>query len=76
MLIATIVSIILGVLIGIVSAIRQYSLFDYSMSFLMFLFWSLPIFWAAVIAKEYLAIRYNTGWRTPISQVQRFSLLG
>ncbi|WP_300343738.1 ABC transporter permease [Nesterenkonia sp.] len=64
-LIATVMAIVLGVLTGIVSAIRQYSSFDYAMSFLMFLFWSLPPFWAAVIAKEYLAIRYNDWMADP-----------
>ena len=64
-LIATLLAIVLGVLTGIVSAMRQYSIFDYSMSFVMFLFWSLPIFWAAVIAKEYLAIRYNNWMADP-----------
>lgn len=64
-LIATLLAIVLGVLTGIVSAMRQYSVFDYSMSFVMFLFWSLPLFWAAVIAKEYLAIRYNNWMADP-----------
>ncbi|WP_150460709.1 ABC transporter permease [Nesterenkonia ebinurensis] len=64
-LIATLLSIVLGILTGIVSAMRQYSIFDYSMSFVMFLFWSLPLFWAAVIAKEYLAIRYNNWMADP-----------
>ncbi|NDK31311.1 ABC transporter permease [Nesterenkonia haasae] len=64
-LIATLLAIVLGVLTGIISALRQYSVFDYSMSFVMFLFWSLPLFWAAVIAKEYLAIRYNDWMADP-----------
>lgn len=57
--IATIASIVLGILIGILTAIRQYSLFDYSVSFIVFLFFSLPTFWAAVLAKDYLAIYFN-----------------
>lgn len=64
-LIATVASIVLGILIGIVSAVRQYSLFDYSVSFTVFLFFSLPIFWAAVLAKEWLAIRYNNWMADP-----------
>ncbi|GAA4828873.1 ABC transporter permease subunit [Garicola koreensis] len=64
-LIATLLAIIIGVLTGIVSAMRQYSFFDFAMSFLMFLFWSLPIFWAAVIAKEYLAIEFNDWMADP-----------
>ncbi|MGQ7786514.1 ABC transporter permease subunit [Nesterenkonia sp. K-15-9-6] len=64
-LIATIAAMILGILIGIISAIRQYSLFDYLTSFLVFLFFSLPVFWAAVLGKEWLAIRYNNWMADP-----------
>lgn len=35
---ATIVAIVLGVAVGITSALRQYSRFDYSMTFVVFLF--------------------------------------
>ncbi|MCZ3385487.1 MAG: ABC transporter permease [Actinomycetia bacterium] len=56
---ATVLSIILGVAIGIISAIRQYSAFDYTITFAAFLFFSLPIFWVAVLLKEFGAIRIN-----------------
>ena len=42
---ATIVAIILGIALGVTSALRQYSRFDYSMTFVAFLLYSLPIFW-------------------------------
>jgi peptide/nickel transport system permease protein len=57
--VATIVAIILGLAIGIITALRQYSGFDYSMTFVSFLLFSLPIFWVAVLLKEYLAIQFN-----------------
>ncbi len=57
---ATIIAIILGITIGIVTALRQYSRFDYAMTFIAFLLYSLPIFWVAVLLKEYLAIQFNT----------------
>jgi peptide/nickel transport system permease protein len=57
---ATIIAIILGITIGIVTALRQYSRFDYAMTFVSFLLYSLPIFWVAVLLKEYLAIQFNT----------------
>ena len=57
---ATIIAILLGITIGIVTALRQYSRFDYAMTFVSFLFFSLPIFWVAVLLKEYLAIQFNT----------------
>ena len=56
---ATIVAIILGVAVGITSALRQYSRFDYSMTFVVFLLYSLPIFWVAVLLKQFLAIEFN-----------------
>ena len=58
-LIATLLSIVIGVALGIISALRQYSRFDYSMTFFAFLLFSLPIFWVAVLLKRYLAITFN-----------------
>lgn len=58
-LMATIIAIILGITIGITTALRQYSRFDYSMTFVAFLLFSLPIFWVAVLLKQYLAIEFN-----------------
>ena len=57
---ATIFAIIVGITLGIVTALRQYSRFDYSMTFFAFLLFSLPIFWVAVLLKQYLAIQFNT----------------
>ncbi len=56
---ATVIAIVLGVSVGIVSALRQYSRFDYAMTFISFLMFSLPIFWVAVLLKQYLAISFN-----------------
>ena len=56
---ATIVAIILGIALGITSALRQYSRFDYGMTFFAFLLYSLPIFWVAVLLKQFLAIDFN-----------------
>ena len=57
--VATIVAIVLGIALGITSALRQYTRFDYSMTFFAFLLFSLPIFWVAVLLKQYLAIDFN-----------------
>jgi peptide/nickel transport system permease protein len=62
---ATFLAIIFGVIIGIVSALRQYTGFDYSVTFLAFLFFSLPIFWVAVLLKEFGAIRLNDWLAAP-----------
>jgi peptide/nickel transport system permease protein len=63
--IATIVSIILGISLGIVTALRQYSRLDYSVTFYAFLAFSLPIFWFAVLLKQYLAIGFNNFLSNP-----------
>ncbi len=57
--VATLLAIVLGVLVGVVSALRQYTGFDYSITFLSFLLYSLPVFWVAVLAKVFLAINFN-----------------
>ena len=56
---ATILAIVLGISVGMITAIRQYSRFDYVMTFISFLLFSLPIFWVAVLLKEFMAIRFN-----------------
>lgn len=57
---ATFLAILLGVTVGIISALRQYSGFDYNITFLSFLLYSLPIFWVAVLLKQYMAIEFNS----------------
>ena len=56
---ATFLAIVLGVTMGLLSAIRQYSGFDYAVTFVAFIFFSLPVFWAAVLLKQYGAIGFN-----------------
>ena len=56
---ATFLAIILGVSVGMLTAIRQYSRFDYVITFISFLLFSLPIFWVAVLLKEFMAIQFN-----------------
>jgi peptide/nickel transport system permease protein len=71
---ATVIAIILGITIGVVTALRQYSRFDYAMTFFAFLLFSLPIFWFAVLLKQYLAIGFNNFLSEP--QVSPPWLLG
>ena len=56
---ATFLAIVLGISVGMITAIRQYSRFDYSMTFVSFLLFSLPVFWVAVLLKEFMAIQFN-----------------
>jgi peptide/nickel transport system permease protein len=63
--IAALVAIVLGLIVGITTALRQYSAYDYGVTFLSFLFFSLPIFWVAVLLKQYLAIGFNDYLKDP-----------
>ncbi|GAA1958825.1 ABC transporter permease subunit [Microbacterium deminutum] len=55
----------LGILIGITSALRQYSGYDYSVTFLAFLCFSLPSFFIAVVLKAYVGIAFNDFLQNP-----------
>ena len=62
---AVVLSVLLGLAVGILSAVRQYSLFDYGATFAAFLCFSLPVFWLAVLLKEFGAIKFNNYLTTP-----------
>ena len=63
--VATITAIVLGVTVGMITALRQYSGLDYTVTFISFLFFSLPVFWVAVLMKQFLAIKFNTWLKDP-----------
>lgn len=63
---AAVVAIILGISVGIVTALRQYSGLDYTITFASFLFFSLPVFWIAVMLKQYAAIGLNDWLAEPV----------
>lgn len=44
-----VISVLIGVAMGIYSAIRQYSVFDYSATTLSFIGFAMPVFWIALI---------------------------
>jgi ABC-type dipeptide/oligopeptide/nickel transport system permease component len=48
-LLAQLVALVLGVIVGIYSAIRQYSIFDYSFTTVSFLGYAMPTFWLALM---------------------------
>ena len=64
-ILATVLSILIGIVFGIITAVRQYSALDYSSTFAAFLFFSLPVFWVAVLLKEFGAIKYNDYLQSP-----------
>ncbi|MBA0125391.1 ABC transporter permease [Haloechinothrix sp. YIM 98757] len=62
---ATVLSIVIGITIGVISALRQYSGLDLSVTFAAFLFYSLPLFWVATLLKQFVAIDLNNWLADP-----------
>lgn len=67
-------AIILGIAVGIFSAIRQYSIFDYVFTSLSFLGYAMPVFWFALLLqvlfvdiylKWHVRIFYTSGLNSP-----------
>jgi peptide/nickel transport system permease protein len=67
-------AIILGIAVGIFSAIRQYSFFDYAFTSLSFLGYAMPVFWFALLLqilfvdiylKWHVRIFYTSGLNNP-----------
>ncbi len=63
---ATIIALLLGVTVGVMSALRQYTGFDYAITFVAFLLYSLPIFWVTVLLKQFVAIGLNDFINNPV----------
>ena len=48
-ILAEVIALVLGVVVGIFSAVRQYSVFDYTFTSLSFLGFAMPVFWLALL---------------------------
>ncbi|MBD2762556.1 ABC transporter permease subunit [Kocuria sp. cx-455] len=72
----TILAIVIGITLGIVSALRQYSGLDYGVTFFTFLCFSLPSFWLAVLLKEIVAISFNDFLQDPVMSVGTILAIG
>jgi peptide/nickel transport system permease protein len=48
-ILAEAIALVLGIAVGIYSAVRQYSLFDYAFTTLSFLGFAMPVFWLALL---------------------------
>jgi peptide/nickel transport system permease protein len=55
---AEVLAIVLGVTVGVLAAVKQYSIFDYLATSSAFLMFSMPVFCVAVILKSY-GIQFN-----------------
>lgn len=75
-ILATLASVLLGLVVGIITAVRQYSAIDYSSTFAAFLFFSLPVFWLAVMLKEFGAIKFNNYLEQPGFSVAGIIVIG
>ncbi|NJN84224.1 MAG: ABC transporter permease [Caldilineaceae bacterium] len=69
MLVAFTVTLIIALPIGILSALKQYSLFDHLATFLAFVGQSIPIFWFGLI----LIIVFNVWLNNPVSPTTGFA---
>ncbi|GLI28398.1 hypothetical protein ARHIZOSPH14_26400 [Agromyces rhizosphaerae] len=63
---ATVLAILFGIAIGMTTALRQYSGYDYTVTFATFVFYSLPVFWVAVLLKQYGGIAFNQFLGDPV----------
>jgi len=58
-IISEVLALILGIAVGIYSAIRQYSVFDYTFTGIGFLGFAMPTFWLALLLQETFTNIYN-----------------
>ena len=58
-LLAVAFALVLAVAVGVLSAVKQYSVADYAATFTGFVFLSMPVFWLALLLKLFLAIEVN-----------------
>lgn len=61
-----VLAVLLGLIVGIATALRQYSGFDTTVTFLSFFLYSLPAFLVAVLLKEFIAIGFNNFLDNPV----------
>jgi peptide/nickel transport system permease protein len=74
-LFATVASIGIAILTGVLSAVKQYSKLDYTLTFIGFLALAMPTFWFAQLAKEG-AVELNGAFGTNVFQTYGNSSVG
>src|SRR5256886_11386854 len=81
---AIIISVIFGIAIGVYSALRQYSLFDYTATTLSFIGFATPVFWLAlmmqvlmvqIFLKWHVRIFYTSGLSSSVGAGHGFHFL-
>ncbi len=56
---AMVLSILLAIIVGVYTAVRKNKISDYVATIISYMLIALPIFWFAVLLKEFVAIRFN-----------------
>lgn len=56
---AMLLAVLLAIVVGVLTAVRQYKPEDYFFTFLTYVLIALPTFWFAALLKEFVAIRFN-----------------
>ncbi|HZZ97551.1 MAG TPA: ABC transporter permease, partial [Jatrophihabitantaceae bacterium] len=69
-IVSVLIALVLAVITGVISAVRQYSVLDYSTTFLGFIFLSMPTFWFAILLKQ------GGVWFNEHTHTQTFSTIG
>ncbi|MEO8527795.1 MAG: ABC transporter permease [Pseudolysinimonas sp.] len=64
--VASLLAITFGIAIGMISALRQYSGFDYAVTLVAFVFFALPVFWVGQLLKLNVAIGFNDFLQHPV----------
>src|SRR5437773_8234676 len=62
---SSIIAILIGIMVGVFSAIRQYSIFDYTATTLSFLGFAMPTFWLALLL-QILFVNIYLKWHVRI----------
>jgi len=63
---AFVLAVVLGIALGMITALRQYSAFDYGVTFISFFLFSLPSFLMAVLLKAFIALGFNNFLSDPV----------
>jgi peptide/nickel transport system permease protein len=74
--VATLTAAVVGVIVGVITALRQYSRLDYATTLTSFFFVSLPLFWFAVLLKQYVAIDLNNWLADPAVSLPAAAIIG
>lgn len=56
---AMVLAVLLAIIVGVLTAVRQYKPEDYFMTFVTYVLIALPTFWFAALLKEFVAIQFN-----------------